>query len=620
MLSYIVLVSSECKADKLQIYDMPLLQGNYCEGGIGMQSFAEFHNALWETDPQIIIQILDALGFGIALVSRECHKILYVNEKFLVMSGYEKEMVLGCECHRLMCPAEKGHCPIDDLEQAVDNAERDLCRADGSFLPIIKTVVPMKIGGKHFLLESFADIAKQKEMQERLASANDALQQEVAKRRQSEEAMRYLAYHDSLTELPNRLSFMGALGQAVQDESANFAVVCLNLNGFKLINTTMSHAIGDEVLYETAKRLEHILPSKALLGHFGGDEFVVLYPEYKEAQLQEFLVEAGNQIKKPFRIKGQEVFVTAAFGVSLYPADGPDAEILLQNASIAMRLAKEEKRRWALCTCQMKDDIKEYMELSNQLFRSIEREELLVYYQPQVDSCSGGVIGLEALVRWNHSQWGFIPTPKFISIAEKNGFIHALGEWVLRTACQQNKAWQDAGLAQIPVAVNLSALQFNNPHLLDNVAEVLAQTGLEARYLELEVTESVVMRELESIVDTLQAFVDMEVVIALDDFGTEYSSLQYLKRLPVGKVKIARPFVQGIGVDAKDEAIISSLMVLAEQMGLRILAEGVETKQQLEFLQEAKCREIQGFYFAKPLPAREIPGLLVRKKMFEVKC
>lgn len=585
-----------------------------------MQSFAEIYDKLWGNDRMTIIQLLDALGFGVVLISRDRHEIIYANEKLLAMGGYEPEDLLGRECHQLMCPAEKGQCPIDDLDQAVDNSERTLCCVDGSRLPIIKTVVPLEIGGKKFLLESFVDISQQKEMQVSLATANKTLQQEVAKRRQSEESMRYLAYHDSLTELPNHLLFMESLEQAVREEPESFAVISLNLNGFKLINTTMSHAMGDKVLCETAKRLQHILPTQAMLAHFGGDEFAVLHKAHNKEFLCDFLEAAVKKINKPFQINKQDIFMTVTLGVAWYPADGPDAETLLQNASIAMRTAKEEKRQWALCTGKMKDEVNEYMTLGNQLFRSLERKELLVYYQPQVDCRSGCIIGLEALVRWNHSQWGLISPGKFIPIAEKNGFIHTLGDWVLRTACEQNKAWQDAGLVQVPVAVNLSALQFNNPNLASKVAAVLAETGLEARYLELEVTESVVMRELESVVETLQTFVDMGIVIALDDFGTEYSCLQYLKRLPIGKVKIAMPFVKGIAVDSKDEAIINSMLVLAEQMGLRTLAEGVETEVQLQFLQAAKCHEIQGYYFSQPLPVEEISKLLLDHRIFAGKC
>lgn len=585
-----------------------------------MQHFAEIYGKLWKNDRETMFQLLDALGFGVVLISRDRHEIIYANEKLLAMGGYKPEDLLGRECHKLMCPAEKGHCPIDDLDQAVDDSERMLCCLDGSRLPIIKTVVPLETEGKRFLLESFVDISKQKEMQSSLAAANATLQQEVAKRRQSEESLRHLAYHDSLTELPNHLFFMEVLEKEVQEESANFAVISLNFNGFKLINTTMSHAIGDVVLCETAKRLQSVLPPDAILAHFGGDEFAVLYKAYNEKLLQKFLKETGRQINKPFQINEQAIFMTATMGIALYPKDGPDAETLLQNASIAMRTAKEEKRQWTLCTDKMKREVNEYMLLSNQLFRSLEREELLLYYQPQVDCRSGAIVGLEALVRWNHSEWGLISPGKFIPIAENNGFINSLGEWVLRTACQQNKAWQEAGLERVPVAVNLSAVQFNNPNLVAKVAAILEETGLEAKYLELEVTESLAMRELESVVEALRAFVDMGILIALDDFGTDYSCMQYLKRLPIGKLKIAMPFVRGITVDSNDEAVINSMLVLAEQMKLRILAEGVELESQLQFLCAAKCYEIQGYYFSKPLPAEEISNLLLSQSVFAVKC
>ena len=284
---------------------------------------------------------------------------------------------------------------------------------------------------------------------------------------------------------------------------------------------------------------------------------------------------------------------------------------LTQNADIAMYKAKERGRNQGIfCNSLMKQNVTEYMKLSNQLYRAIEKNELILYYQQQINCCDRQVVGMEALLRWKNPQIGLVPPGKFIPIAEKTGLIHSLGDWVLRTACVQNKIWQDKGLPKVPIAVNLSALQFNNRHLAKNVSAILNESGLPPKYLELEITESVVVRELLSVVEMLNSFRNLGVSIAIDDFGTDYSSLQYLKQLPIDRLKIAMPFVQGIAVNQQDEAITQAILLLAKKMNLRVIAEGVETKNQLSFLKQYNCQDAQGFYFYKPLPAEEMELVL----------
>lgn len=295
----------------------------------------------------------------------------------------------------------------------------------------------------------------------------------------------------------------------------------------------------------------------------------------------------------------------------MYPSDGEDVETLIKNADIAMYKAKEGgKNRYVMCTALMKEKVTEAMMLTNGLYRAYERNEFYLLYQPQVCSQTGEIKGVEALIRWNHPELGIIPPSRFIPLAEQTGIIISIGEWILRTACMQNMKWRSAGLPGIRMAVNLSLQQLQN-HGIDSVVEdVLSETGMDTEWLELEVTESIAMKESHEVTDTLNAFKKQGIAIAIDDFGTEYSSLSRLKNLQVDRIKIAMPFVQGIGVSEKDEAIARAIIVLAKNLGLQTIAEGVETEQQLSFLRQNMCDEIQGFYYYRPMPPEEIEKLL----------
>ena len=279
-----------------------------------------------------------------------------------------------------------------------------------------------------------------------------------------------------------------------------------------------------------------------------------------------------------------------------------------------MYKAKEKGRnQWALCTPELKESLQEWMVLSTALYRALENGELAVYYQPQVAITSNRIIGAEALLRWRRADGSFVSPVRFIPIAEQTGLIHSIGEWVLREVCRQNKEWQDDGLPVLPIAVNLSMLQFNNPRILQQVTDILQTTRLDGRYLELEITESAAMYETQYAINTLQAFRRLGISIAIDDFGTEYSSLNYLKHLPVDRLKIAMPFIQGLGQNTKDEAIARSIIVLAKSFGLRVIAEGVETREQLHFLRQEGCDEVQGYYYYKPMTAETLEALLRRE-------
>ena len=559
--------------------------------------------------------ILEALGFGVVIVDVETHRIVYANSKIYSMGDYPDGTIVGQTCHSVLCPAEVGKCPITDLGQIVDNSERKMVRADGTRVSIIKTVVPMVLEGKQYLIESLVDNSERKRMQEQLTDANESLRMEVIKRKKAQEEIQHLAYHDHLTGLANRILFIDQLNHAMSLSGRMakiLAIFFLDLDGFKMINDSMGHAVGDQLLAAVSQRLAQTVRKSDIVARIGGDEFVIMIEN--EEDIEAIKVVAGkilNSFNRPFNLDGHDFYVTTSIGVAVYPTDGEDADTLIKNADIAMYKAKEKGRnQYILCSPVMKTNIIETMKLSNLLYGAIERNELELYYQPQVNSQTKKIIGLEALLRWKCPEYGMVSPAKFIPIAEQTGLIISIGEWVLRMACRQNKIWQDAGLHKIRMAVNLSVRQFQNPDIIKQVCGILAETGLAPQYLELEITESIVMKETEHVVETLNAFKEEGIAISIDDFGTEYSSLNYLKQLPIDKIKIAMPFVQGINVSDKDEAITKAIIVLAKSLGLRVIAEGVETETQLSFLSHRMCDEIQGYYYHKPMPAHEVEKLL----------
>jgi len=563
--------------------------------------------------------ILETLGFGVVIVDADTHRIVYANSKIYDMGGFPEGAVIGRTCHGVLCPAETGQCPITDKGQVVDNSERTMVRADGTLSSIIKTAVPMKLEGKNYLIESIVDNSDRKQMQLDLTEANECMQKEIVKREEMQKKIEHLAYHDHLTGLANRWLFTDQLDHALSLSgrmAKMLAIMFLDLDGFTMINDSLGHALGDQLLKEVSKRLVNTIRKSDVVARIGGDEFVIMIENEENIEAIKLVAEKVlNSFNEPYKLNGQECFVTTSIGVAVYPTDGENAETLLKNADIAMYKAKEKGRNnCRFCTPFMKTNVIETMQLSNELHGALDRNELELYYQPQVHSKSNQIIGLEALLRWKHPEFGMVSPGKFIPIAENAGLIISIGEWVMRTACNQNKAWQNAGLPPIHVAVNLSVRQFQNTDIVKKVGNILKETGMDSQYLELEITESVFMKETGHVIEILSAFRNQGIAISIDDFGTEYSSLNYLKRLPVDKIKIAMQFVQGIDVSDRDEAITKAIIVLAKSLGLGVIAEGVETEKQLAFLSQRMCYEIQGFYYYKPMPAHEVEGLLRNKR------
>lgn len=434
---------------------------------------------------------------------------------------------------------------------------------------------------------------------------------DAIKKVETEKGINELAYFDTLTGLPNRTLFGNRLEKAMalaRRSQMFLGVIFIDLDGFKEVNDTLGHNWGDHLLRCIGKRLAGCVRKYDTVARFGGDEFLVMVPQLSH---REDLTEIAKKImavfSQPVIMEDQEVYVNASCGIAIFPEDGENANILIKNADLAMYEAKRSgKGRFSFCSEEMKKNMVENMYLSNSLHRALEKNELYLHYQPQINATSQEIVGFEALLRWQHSKRGNIPPAVFIPIAEKTGLINSIGEWVLLTACAQNKRWQEAGIEPVQMAVNLSVEQFRSDDLVEIVKKCLVETGLDAQYLELEITESIAMKESGDVAGCLHKLKDMGVSISIDDFGTEFSSLSRLKDLPVDRLKIDMQFIQGIDVNPKDESIIEVMIHLAKKLGLKVIAEGVETETQLGFLKNEDCDEIQGYYYFKPLSKDEI--------------
>jgi diguanylate cyclase (GGDEF)-like protein len=434
----------------------------------------------------------------------------------------------------------------------------------------------------------------------------------------SESKIEFLAYHDHLTQLPNRTLFTDRADQAIhlaERTGQQVGVVYLDLDSFKTVNDSLGHKIGDELICAIAHQLLDRLRKSDTVSRFGGDEFLLLLQNINHRNdFVKVLDDVMNIFTQPIVLQGQEIFITASAGIAQFPLDGVTTDALVKNADIAMYHAKEKgKNQYLFYSQGMKDEVQYKARLSNLLYRALDRQELMLMYQPQIDLFNDRIFGVEALLRWNQPEMGSISPTVFIPIAEKTGIINSIGEWVLLEACQQLKIWHDRGFPKIRVAVNISVNQLRNPLFVEQVKAILLKTGLEPKYLDLEITESVAIKEPTYIVNLLTKLKELGVGLSIDDFGTEYSSLSRLKHLPVDRIKLDRSFVQGIDLNEKDRAISNGIINLAKSLGLRVIAEGVETPEQLAYLQQQMCDEIQGFLFYRPLPVQDLERVLIKQ-------
>ena len=529
-------------------------------------------------------------------------KFRYVNPATVRISGYSREELLSISFWEFVHPEDR------ELVK-----ERGLARQRGDAVPSQYEFRVISKDGEDHWVEFSAGVT---ELEGRPAVLGTAF--DITERKRAEDRLDHLAYYDFLTGLPNRILFYERLGAALsraREASKIMGIALVDLDRFKDVNDILGHDVGDLVLQGVSRRLGKIGGESATAARMGSDEFAILLPDLSEGtQVEDVARRMLTELARPYTVAGHEVHITASLGLCIYPSDGDDAEGLLKQADIALlRVRSHGGNAFQFVTSDLSARAAEQTGLKNRLRKAIERQEFTVHYQPIFDLATGRPVAAEALVRWVHPELGLLLPSRFVPLAEETGLILPLGEWVLYAACAQNRAWQKAGLELVRVGVNLSALQFQQRDLIETIALVLKSTGLEARYLELEITESAAMADMDNTVEVLRRLSDLGISIAIDDFGTGYSSLGYLKKFPIQQLKIDHSFVKDVPDDPDDVAIVRAVVTMAHGLGLSVVAEGVETEKQIQFLREVGCDSVQGFYFKQPVPPEEFESLLRRR-------
>jgi len=534
---------------------------------------------------------------GILLLDAEYERVTDVNAALVEMLGLPREAIVGerlCELNALRnTPCKASLNELREREQ-VRHEHWSLRRGDGSPLDVEFQANTYVVSGSRVVQCNLRDITE---------------------RKQAEARIRYLALHDALTGLPNRVLLQECLSQAMvmaRRHQRGVATLMLDLDHFKNINDSLGHHVGDHLLEAVALRLRACVRESDIAARLGGDEFVIALPEAgNDIDAAEVAQKVLVALHQPFQIDGHELHVGASIGISRYPADGDDPGTLLRAADSAMYRAKNDGRgTYRFFTAEMSAAAQRRLALTNDMRHALDRGELMVYYQPQIAADSGTVTGMEALLRWHHPRHGQISPEEFVPLLEETGLIVEVGTWVLRSACAQAAAWQRGGVTPLRMAVNLSAQQFYRGDIVRTVRETLAATALDPQWLELELTESLTLDDTEQTIRLMHELKQLGVCLSLDDFGTGWSSLSYLRRFPLDRIKIDRSFLRDMVSQPTASAVVRSIMSLARNLGLTCIAEGVETAEQLSYLQRQMCAEIQGFLFSPALPAEELGALL----------
>jgi len=514
--------------------------------------------------------------------------VLEINEAACRLFGYAASEMVHMPIKELVAPAS-----LQDLKRTIDEEdvyEMYLRRKDGSLFPAEILRREYEYDGKRVSVTAIRDITE---------------------RKKQEETMHYIAFHDDLTGLPNKGLLHRVLAEQIENaksERKKIAVLFIEMKGLKIVNDLYGYAIGDQVLLAAATQIRQAMAEESVLGRWSGNEFVLVLPVEKEEQVKELAYQLIETMEEPLLVNGQEFFMTLKIGISLYPKDGEDGKTLIRKADIARHeLSKKAISQFRFFEKQMNRTIHEKIQMERELRKALELEEFEVYYQPQIQLQTGKIVGMEALIRWNHPEKGMIPPNKFIPIAEETGLIIPINEWVMETACRQTKEL----LAQTPhltVSVNLSPYEFESRRLVQKIMKILEKTKLPPHCLDVEITERMTM-DTEKAIPILKRLKSIGVTISVDDFGTGYSSLSYLKKLPIDRLKIDRSFVQNMH---EKEAILPTIISLGHNIGVKVLAEGVETEQEAAYLKEKQCDEAQGYYYARPLPYRELTAFLAQ--------
>lgn len=566
-------------------------------------------NALWQEKERALVT-LASIGDAV-LTTDVLGKVTYLNSVAETMTGWSNQEAQGLIIERVFDIYHEGS------GQSLTQPIRQCLQEQRVIALANHAMLRNRNGWESFHIEDSA--APIKDREEQVIGAVLVFH-DVSEKRALLRLLSHQANHDPLTDLPNRLLFKDRVHQAIFQGKRRreiVAVFFLDLDDFKLVNDTLGHAAGDSLLCQVGERLKTTLRQEDTVARQGGDEFLILLPElFSEQQAAQVAQKVLEALSTPFQLCEQETYISASLGIALFPVDGEDPELLIQQADMAMYQTKVEGRNhYHFYTHALNERLSERLALQNEMRRALERQEFVLYYQPQYRLSDGQLCGMEALVRWQHPERGFLLPSKFISIAEDSGLILALGEWVLRTACIQNKHWQNSGYPPVRVAVNISARQFRQKNLVRQIARILVETELNPEWLELEITESLSMENVALSVETLKQLKSMGIHLSIDDFGTGFSSLSYLRRFSLDTLKIDRSFITELYDSQDGQMIVLTIIQLAQNLGLKVIAEGVETEEQYNFLRAKGCDAVQGFLLSKPVPVHELVNCLKENRL-----